>query len=218
MADKHTPYSLSDWLTYLSHREIDRLNDLAVRLPANPTVINIGAGGGTSGMTFFMSRPDLYLVTIDLEADDNPYGGLFNEQLMFKNAGITDDTRYMAVQGDSKYVGKVWSNYWDKGPVDLVFIDGGHSYQECMGDITIWGPHLKVGGYMAIHDYKKIGAYLKLHPESVLSEDLIGKVIKPYPGVDGAVDDWCTPEHGYTDLGVTDTLAVFRKVKNDEDN
>ena len=37
--------------------------------------------------------------------------------------------------------------------IDLVFIDGDHSYDQCRNDIEAWLPKLKKGGVMLGHDY-----------------------------------------------------------------
>lgn len=38
--------------------------------------------------------------------------------------------------------------------LDLVFIDGDHSYQGVINDISLWMPKVKVGGYISGHDYE----------------------------------------------------------------
>jgi len=40
-----------------------------------------------------------------------------------------------------------------RGLVDLIFIDGDHSYEGCRADIEAWLPFLKFGGVMAFHDF-----------------------------------------------------------------
>lgn len=36
--------------------------------------------------------------------------------------------------------------------IDVLFIDGDHSYQGCMADIKAWEPHVKDGGVIFFHD------------------------------------------------------------------
>jgi predicted O-methyltransferase YrrM len=40
-----------------------------------------------------------------------------------------------------------------RGTIDLIFIDGDHSYEACKADIVAWAPYVKRGGVMAFHDF-----------------------------------------------------------------
>jgi predicted O-methyltransferase YrrM len=148
----HTAHSVVDWTGYLTHQEVDELQRLAQLLPDNPVVVNIGAGNGTSGLAFMEARKDLHLFTIDIQKESSPYGCLAGEEAVFKSAGFWGNPRHTQIHGDSKEIGR----QWDHGPVDLVFVDGGHQEHEARGDITIWLAHLRPGGVMSVHDYEKI--------------------------------------------------------------
>ena len=39
------------------------------------------------------------------------------------------------------------------GTIDLIFIDGDHSYEACKADIAAWAPFARRGGVMAFHDF-----------------------------------------------------------------
>jgi predicted O-methyltransferase YrrM len=41
---------------------------------------------------------------------------------------------------------------WNGGPVDLVFIDGDHSFEGCREDFELWREHVGTGGAIALHD------------------------------------------------------------------
>ena len=45
------------------------------------------------------------------------------------------------------------AQYFEDGSVDVVFVDGGHSYEVVKADILAWLPKMKKGGIMAGHDY-----------------------------------------------------------------
>lgn len=45
-----------------------------------------------------------------------------------------------------------WAARWPF-PVDLIFIDGNHSYESCRKDIAAWTPHVRPGGILCGHDY-----------------------------------------------------------------
>jgi predicted O-methyltransferase YrrM len=40
-----------------------------------------------------------------------------------------------------------------RGMIDLIFIDGDHSYEACKADIVAWAPFVKRGGVIAFHDF-----------------------------------------------------------------
>jgi len=62
------------------------------------------------------------------------------------------------------------AKFFANGSLDLVFIDGDHSYEMVKLDIELWLPKIKKGGIMCGHDYNWIG------PDG-------------YPGVQKAVDE-----------------------------
>lgn len=51
------------------------------------------------------------------------------------------------IQGNSQEVAKTF-----QGTVDVLFIDGDHSYEGCKADIDSWYPHMAEHGVMLFHD------------------------------------------------------------------
>ena len=143
-------HELSNAFGFQTDDEVTALKQLASMLPANPKVVNIGSGVGTSGMAFLETRGDLYCTTVDIQKDGHPHGGLENELIALNNTSINYKSRHAQIHGDSKEVGK----HWIGGKLDLVFIDGDHSTAGCGGDIEAWYPHIKDGGIIAFHDYE----------------------------------------------------------------
>ncbi len=137
---------LSDAFGYLWTEEVVALEDAVKSLPDNPHVVNIGAGAGTSGLTV-IQRPDAFLTTIDIRVE-GPLGSLKGERNAFEQSGINYKDRHQQILKDSKLVAKEWTK-----KVDMVFVDGDHSYEGASGDIKGWLPHIKKGGIMVVHDY-----------------------------------------------------------------
>ena len=52
------------------------------------------------------------------------------------------------VRGESVEVARTWETL-----VDLVFIDAGHTYEECKADILAWADFVNLGGIICGHDY-----------------------------------------------------------------
>lgn len=51
-------------------------------------------------------------------------------------------------RGKSTEISKIFNHQ-----IDLLFIDGDHSYEMCKSDIEAWTPYLKKGGILIMHDY-----------------------------------------------------------------
>ena len=52
------------------------------------------------------------------------------------------------IKGDSIEIAKTW-----KRPIDLLFIDGNHTYEGVRDDIASWLPFVRDGGVVIFHDY-----------------------------------------------------------------
>lgn len=138
---------------FLYPRELLMLQALAwsIQRVEKPIIVNIGAGVGTSGMAFAEARPESMIFTCDISSG-GPFGGMQNEINAWK---LLEDQnifypRTTQLLGDSKELGKSW----DRGQIiDLLFIDGDHSYAGCKGDQDAWLPWLKPGGIAVWHDY-----------------------------------------------------------------
>lgn len=166
---------------YLYQDEIQALHDIAITLDKG-ICVNIGAGVGTSGMAIIECPNIAELYTVDIAWEARAIGGLGNERITFKEAGYENDSRHHQICGDSTQVGLTWS----KGKVDLVFIDGDHSYEHCKSDIESWLPHVKEGGVMCLHDYES----------------------KYWPGVFQSVNEILTPK--YSMILHASTFIAFR--------
>lgn len=185
---------------YLFVDEVAALKQLAQSLPDNPIVVNIGAGAGTSGLAFIESRPDLTLFTVDIQDESSPFGCLQGERMVFEAAGYAGlaNVRWFQIHSRSADAGL----FWECPPVDMVFIDGDHSYDGCMADILAWVPNLKAGGILAVHDYRKDDVFAlpddgrkKPHPMA-------------WPGVDQAVAELLIG--AYPIVVHVDSLIAFR--------
>lgn len=175
---------------YLFENEFEALRDIVREdLPQYPVIVNIGAGAGTSGLLFLETRLDTTVYTIDITDESSPFGCLEGERVAVKQAGLGHlaGTRWHQIHGDSKDVARTWP---ENKPVDLLFIDGDHSYDGCWGDLTLWYQHMNPGSIVAVHDYYKEQDYAQKNTIVSITDEIRATVIKPYPGVDRAVDDF----------------------------
>ena len=63
-------------------------------------------------------------------------------------AGLEDTV--VPIVSHSEVAARAWTI-----PLSLVFIDGGHSYEDVIADYKSWAGHIIPGGYLAIHDIFK---------------------------------------------------------------
>lgn len=128
---------------------INGLKELARSLGPDPTVINLGSGFGTSALAFLETREDIYVVSVDAQKTPTVIGSLIDEQSTMEEAGFGGSPRHDQILGISFDTGKSW----DRGEVDMVFVDASHSYEACKADALAWLPHIIDGGIIAFHDY-----------------------------------------------------------------
>jgi len=115
----------------------------------------------------------------------------FNDAMPYDAAGDTlpsflhNIRRYTGVidihRGKSVDIASQWSR-----PLDLLFIDGDHSYEGCKSDIQAWGGFVRPGGWIAFHDSSE-------------------------PGVDGAISEFFPKFKRRTELTA---WSIFAAVKN----
>lgn len=196
----HTSETLRKAFHYFFPNELSVLKSLVYLCPSSPiTVLNIGAGAGTSGLAFLETRQDLHLHTVDITNIDSPFGSLYSERQVCQDAGFKLGNRWFQHHMDSKQL----AQWWDYGPVDVCFIDGDHTYDGCVGDITGWLPHMRTGGFMAVHDYRK---------DSIVPSDNGFHTDGPHPiafeGVDQAVDEFLKSQ--YEVFALVESLIVFQ--------
>lgn len=186
---------------YLFPAELPALKELVRTLPPNPFVVNIGAGSGTSGLAIIESRKDVTLLTIDCQDASSPFGCLEAERDVMTRAGLADkwQRRWFQIHASSVDVAAMWKGSdgfhvktaREDGhnvtleQVDMVFVDGDHSYEGAKADILGWMPLIKEGGIMAVHDFLK----------GDLLPDPDGPHPKPWPDVDRAVQELLIPHH-----------------------
>lgn len=163
-----TAHDLVDWQNYLYHPEVDCLHRLAARVKKErPIFVNIGAGAGTSTFAFLEGNPNALVFSVDIRSDEAPE--LTNEHLRLKEEHIEFQKHVIRIWGNSVWVGAAWPY-----KVDLIFVDGDHSYEGCKADIQSWIGKLNEGGIIAFHDYG-----WKMTDNS-----------EQWPGVRQAVDEW----------------------------
>jgi len=112
----------------------------AKKVPNGGVIVDIGTAAGSSAFTFALaSKPSVKVYTIDPNKNENFLANReewgLEEKLVFINK-----TSEEAVKE------------WNK-KIDLLFIDGIHSYLGVMNDFNWYSPSVKKGGIILFHDY-----------------------------------------------------------------
>lgn len=124
-------------------------------------IVEIGRFKG--GSTFIMANAmtaDSSLVSYDLHvpARDDLQGPDLDRELeaALGRYGLTDRVRL--VVGDSRTV------ELPEPGIDLLFVDGDHTYEGATSDLTRWSPLVRPGGHLVLHDAVDTGGYGNFYP------------------------------------------------------
>ena len=136
--------------THMTELERVRLFELAHALPAQATIVEIGSylGASTCFLAGGVRATDGKVVAVDT----------------WTNIGMTEGSRdtYAEFLGNTEPLQK-WITPrrgfskdiavgFDQ-PIDLLFVDGDHSYEAVRMDLEAWLPKMKDGGIVVFHDF-----------------------------------------------------------------
>lgn len=143
--------------------EIDPLLIIAELLPPNPVIVEVGTYLGGTTVRLAEARPDATITTIDCcNHGDNwnePYGEYvqtyiveqvlndkISKQHLLNNINRFNNITF--IEGYSPACVSDWNT-----EIDLYFEDGDHANPNLHKNLEFWSKFVKVGGYLAAHDY-----------------------------------------------------------------
>jgi predicted O-methyltransferase YrrM len=141
----------------VSADEGERLAELASQVPDHGVIVEIGSCQGRSAAYMAAAlRPkskvliycvDLWMLGVGRTPDRHHSPGGY---LRFKGNlfSLRLFKHIVPIMCESTKLAKVWTQ-----EIDLLFIDGGHQYEEVKADYESWGKFVKPGGVIAFHDY-----------------------------------------------------------------
>ena len=135
---------LNSILPYAKPEELEYLRKEAFKLKSEQEIVIIGGGPCIMGIAMLEQHPNSpQCSVIDINS-------LEYSKAHFQAAGIwrIPNTNIQLVQGDSSHVGFEWTK-----KIDLLIVDGDHSYSGVSKDIRAWWPHVVIGGLVFFHDY-----------------------------------------------------------------
>lgn len=175
-----TAEQLADVWYMASRAEVGCIRALAANLKSGDQAMIIGAAVGTLSMAILREAPkEFHLWSVDIDPVNH-------ESAFLSNAGLWDHKRITKLWGDSREIGKWWAR-----PLDLLVIDGDHTYAGVSADLAVWADHVITGGIMVCHDY--------------IDSDHPGLQAKP------AINDWFERGQPFEKLPSPESLMVLRR-------
>lgn len=123
---------------YITVRELNAIQHIALRLPPDSTAVNIGSGAGTSVIAVLEVRADVKVVDVDIDPD--------NGMAQLRESGYLNTGRYERIVSDSKLCD--WPH-----TTPYLFVDGDHTEAGIRGDLLTWLSRVEAAGYILLHDY-----------------------------------------------------------------
>lgn len=116
------------------------------------TIVEIGAGkGGMLAAFCAAATEDATIVCVDLEG--GPFGGGASDAKLRSRANAKPLQKLHLVRGDSvDPATRERTAALAPNGVDVLFIDGDHSYDGVAGDFRMYSPLVVPGGIVALHD------------------------------------------------------------------
>ncbi len=168
----------------------------------SPTIIaEIGSENGMSASIFRSYAPLAHLICIEIDEDAHFVHNLFELELdnkrffhpVFANSALTSWSKVLEiVREDTKKLP-------EDALIDLLFIDGDHSYYGALADLQNFAPFVSNGGYMLLHD---TACPTNKTPHEQHKD--VSKALAHFLENEGK-------SLGFTFLFSVDTLSVFRR-------
>lgn len=136
---------------WFSYSQQAALYEIVKGLRPRSLIMEIGTYRGKSTLFYTLANPEVIVITNDIcnypwTTKLDPAG------FELKNKPIDERVLHagnvMQIIGRSSEIVKTWNL-----PIDFLFIDGKHSYDEVKQDINDWGKFVVKGGYIVFHDY-----------------------------------------------------------------
>ena len=131
--------------TWTTQEEREFVASISKSVKRGGLIVEIGSLYG--GMTAILAKANPYarIITIDRFSWQPKGFPRPTAQIIKANLARLKAKNVQVVQGDSKIIGEKW-----KAAIDLLWIDGGHSYESVTADLKNFSPHAKA---IILHDY-----------------------------------------------------------------
>jgi predicted O-methyltransferase YrrM len=146
--------NLGAWAIYTHMNPLERLllYRLGLRHSPGARFLEVGSFLGASACFLAAAAQEIgggtMVHCVDTWSNDAMAEGQRDTWNEFKKNTAPYSSVIISQRGHSVEIGRKFTE-----PLDLLFIDGDHSYEGCRADVLTWMPHLKPGGTLIMHDY-----------------------------------------------------------------
>lgn len=155
IGDLHSLEYMMEWA------EVERLGDLATKVPSSLEIVELGSWKG--GSSRFLAAGSQYgggahITCIDIwpwEPDRQAF------------MDTMDWSRVTPLRGRSTEIAKMWMK-----PIGLLFIDAAHDYRSVKADYRAWSGLVADGGWLAFHDSDRDNPYGIVGPRRLIDEEV----------------------------------------------
>lgn len=122
-----------------------RLFDLTVKLPREKVVVELGVRSGNSTTSLLAAVNDSggHVYSIDLLPPREPVATY-----------AVAEPNWTFIMGNDMDIVRTW----DK-PIDHLFIDTTHMFEQTLSELRAWGKYVRVGGIITLHDLYGEGTF-----------------------------------------------------------
>lgn len=118
------------------------------KLPEKPTILEIGTFRGLSAVLMAQQRKDCFIITID------PHIGIKDCSLSSTEEIARANFKRFKVESQINHQKISSQEFKLIGEIDMLFIDGEHSFAGVSHDYYKFQKYVKKGGYIVFHDYE----------------------------------------------------------------
>ena len=142
---------MADWIdsivsAWTGHRQFA---EWLVKNTNSETIVELGVDYGFSTFVFANALKNTTgkIYGIDLFMGDPHTGTRNTYDFVMKNIKDHDVTNIEIIKGDFTSISKIWNK-----PIDILHIDGFHTYDAVKNDFTNWSSYVKDDGIIIFHD------------------------------------------------------------------
>ncbi|MBL7161901.1 MAG: class I SAM-dependent methyltransferase [Anaerolineales bacterium] len=136
--------------THLTLEEKLLLYKLTRKFDHNSVIVEIGSylGASTTFLAAAAKENKSQVYCVDTWMNEGMTEGTRDTYQEFISNTTLYQQQIYPLRGRSEDIAKEFDNQ-----IDLLFLDGDHSYKSCRADVESWLPKVKNGGIIILHDY-----------------------------------------------------------------